>query len=941
VPTSTASAAPAASLPDPTGPVGLPLGLGIVDPLGPSQPENPPTVQQPDPSVYPIFDTVDGYGWFGSGFARGGVPSRSPQRVGIAVGGDATTGGRIYVLSTLTNQVSMYDLTSPPAITAMNASAFNNMGWSSTQSIAYYRQEVYILGVDGTNTQVVRVFDADGNYRRTIQLGHVLQDEGYTGNLGTRYSGLAVAFGEVWLTHPGNSDQAGQDVVVYDAQTGAFKGRSQQPLGGVQSPSYRSWWDISIAPELGGGIVDRRFISQGPLEAADAIPGSPKCLGGASANCTSGAQQGTDAVWGMRWFMDLSSPTGNSTYRPVEEFSIDQQTIGSSSWPFSLLPGGGFSIGVPGYYLTPQRTWNAQQAANGDPVSLSDLFFNNRALRIDWAGYPTTSQWVRGANHCIPYVVSDGDIFIVGDKGERWYQPARGFQQIQFLVDGVVKATFTTPSGSWCMDTTQYADGTHTLKAIATVDGGRQVTKTNENLHIDNTQPTGSILTSLGTYSRASINMAGTLSDASAGPYDWTLQISPAGQNSYTNVPGCAVAANPSGAYACSWDTTKFADGAYTLRAQLRDAALDSNGHPGNTSYTTVLSTTVDNTPPSVANMAPDINESTYEEVPDPTTSVDWTQTDNPGGSGVNQTTIYVNTATDGSDSGAWEPTGSSSATGDAHVSWDPTQRDGGLYRFRADACDQAGNCSRTEWQAVLASQARRFPQCPENEGGHCYAGEKLGYPNPFDPNGTGLGYAIQTNLTTPAPVAHQTAQEFSTNYINLGGGSTLQVGLTTPSPKSSQENACGRVGSGPTDRWYQYIELTRGSKGFIYCPRTPVPTGSVHSYKVAITHPGSTYYAQGSWDGVVQAIRVLGSRRVYWLGSRGTSDLQAAGEATNRSRELAGRYTGLQVYEETGSGLADPNYSTPFRDFGFERHGSATNFCVTDSRRKVQHGCG
>jgi hypothetical protein len=65
----------------------------------------------------------------------------------------------------------------------------------------------------------------------------------------------------------------------------------------------------------------------------------------------------------------------------------------------------------------------------------------------------------------------------------------------------------------------------------------------------------------------------------------------------------------------------------------------------------------------------------------------------------------------------------------------------------------------------------------------------------------------------------------------------------------------------------------------------------------------------------------------VYWLGSRGICDLQAAGEASNRSRELAGRFSNIQVHETTGSGLAAPNYFTTFRDIGFERHGSDTNF--------------
>jgi hypothetical protein len=921
----------AASVPDPTGPVGLPLNLGIVDPLGPSQPENVPTVQQPGtaPSQYPQFDTVDQYGWFGSGFARAGCSTCSPRRVAIAVGGDpndpgtATTGGRIYVLSTITNQVFMYDLSNPPAITAMNAAPFNSISWSSTQAIAYYRTSVYILGVDGsTNQQVVRVFDRDGNYQRSIQLNHQI-DEGITGPISNRYSGLAVAFGEIWLTHAGSSDADGQDVVVYDAATGAYKGRSQQLPGAATSPSYRSWWNIQISPELSGAIVDRRFFQQGPLVASDAVPYSPECTYGIHGSCYSGEQRGTNAVWGMRWFMELAAPAGNDTYIPVQEFSIDQQTIGSTGWPFSLLPGGGFSVGLPGYYLTPQRTWLPMQEQQGDPASLSDLFFNNRATRIDWSGYPTTSSWLRGQNQCLKYMVSDGDIFIVGDKGERWYQPARGFQQIQFLIDGNVVSTLTGTSnafGTWCIPggTSAYSDGTHTLEAIATVDNGKQVTKTNSTFRIDNTPPTGGIVTSLGTYSRASVNVAGTMSDASSGPYDWQLQITPTGQSNWTTIPGCNLAANPSGAYTCPWDTTKYGDGGYTIRAQLRDSAIDSNGNVGNTAYVAAGSTTVDNTPPTFDSPLPSVGSDTPIIQRSPTL-IDFNQSD--ATSGVAQTTLEWNTATDGSENGSWTPA-NAAATGDTPMGatmWDTSGVPSGLHRMRATTTDRAGNSRVTKFQVVISNQHCQYS--PSDSATYCYAGAG-------NSQGTGVSAVINPNVNPQVQDVSNDPKgndEYSSDFIQFAHhGKSQNPAMELGTVRDTHE--CDSA------HWMvQAVYTISDTQPQI----TRCKPGRTFSSKFNLVKRGQRYEA--AWQAQPQSHMTLLLSINAKDKKRNVIDEQARGETDWPGRQISGAFSSPVVHD--GNGWHPPNWGL-FADGttggpgtvaagNYAVAGTPTSFCV------------
>jgi hypothetical protein len=944
-PQSTAASDDAGS---PTGPIALPVTGMLLDPLAPPKPEQTPSVQQPDSSQLPIFPPG---GFFGTTADLTGHRDAGSSFYRATV----TTGeGKVYVLSNYNGRVFVYDTANGLSETSFAAPS------GTLRDIDYYdsasdNPELYVL-YDSSGSKVA-VYDTAGNLKRTLVLKGADNSGGFTG--------LDLGFGEIWATRAmgTNGDVQGAEVAVFDAKSGALKGQGRQPAGELRSPPpVRGWWDLSIAPEFGGAIVDHRLFSRAPSLGGLPIPNSPTCAGNLYLACISGDQRGTDAVPGMNWFLELVSYAAGG-YRPVQEYSIAQR----SDLRVGPIAGLTYTATHPGYYLIPKRSWTTKQQEEGHPEYLSDLAYQNRETRIDAYGYLGSSKWLNG-NKCLYYVVSDADIYVIGNKGEHWFEPARGFQRIEFRFDGQLietRSQSSDVSGTFCRLTTQYAnrptltEGPHSLDMTAYLQDGKTVTYHND-IRIDNQPPQGT-LAPVGQYLRGAITLAGTVTDNHSGPQDWQLQILRPGRNPAVNTDWETACIDSdvdpaAGVATCVWDTQaslgdgsrRYPDGGYQVRARVRDKASDAQttyataaaDDDGNTATTASQAALVDNTPPAVADMAPDINETMYEAVAADHTSVDWTQTDNSGGSGVASTTLEANTAPDGSGTGAWEPIGtSSSGSSQSHLEWNLTDREGGLYRLRARACDKAGNCQSTEWQTDVVGRARRLKDCPENAGRHCYAGEDLGYPNPFTLSEfEGLGYALQADLTRAAPVAHQTAQDFSVNFINLGLGPHLQVGLTTPSPASHQENACGKVGSGPTDQWYYYEELVRGSKGFIYC-YGPAAQGT-RTYKVEITKPGDTYYARGWIGGKIQAIRRLGNRRVFWLGERGVAGLQVAGEVTNRSRELAGRFSNVLVHEQTQPGLGSPNYQHYFRDTGYERHGSATAFCVTDSRRKVAHGC-
>jgi hypothetical protein len=648
-----------------------------IDPLAPGQQEQVTPRQQPNPNRLPyftdVYDPVGGmsYGWFlrqdlshAQGFARPTPGSATIRRVILAGGGGNEHTGftRVYVAAGGNNRVQIFD---PQTLKDLGSFGPNGVGaspdvsWQSIQSITYQRitddhGEVFVLGYrQGSSTQEIRVFDEDGHYKAERQLAALPSFLG-------PFDGMDAGFGELWLTvtpaRDGTADLLGQRVVVIDATTGAIKGLGLQPLADKKvSDSNRSWWDISIAPELGGAIVDNRFFQPvNSLLPGLLAGGSPLCEASAYYACASTNQRGTDAVAGMNWFLELPSYADNGTNRPVQEYSIDsRKTVIDASLLHQLL-GSAISVDQPGYYLTPKRTWVTQQQHQGDTVSLSDLLYNARDPRLDWYGLLKTSHWLRGQK-CVGYVVSKGDIYVAGDQGEREFELVDNLSEIDLLIDGhqvdsatnpASDGTGTNPDDVLCFDTHSVSNGPHTLTIEAHLKddqggpNGPVLTAENRNLRIDN-KPPDQTFDPLPPFVRDTVQLKGTSADPHAGLGDWQAQILrpgrdpgndsnwetlPDGQDPSTGAnqpcsgqfpdesqPGASVNVG------CPWPTHQgecntnqlFPDGPYQVRLRSRDWASDDGsvepvqGTPndpnddGNVA-TLPQSTVVDNTCPTL-----------------------------------------------------------------------------------------------------------------------------------------------------------------------------------------------------------------------------------------------------------------------------------------------------------------------------------------------------
>jgi hypothetical protein len=152
--------------------------------------------------------------------------------------------------------------------------------------------------------------------------------------------------------------------------------------------------------------------------------------------------------------------------------------------------------------------------------------------------------------------------------------------------------TDTTSPYSCSFDTTTVTDGLYDFRAVATDAAGNSTSSAVvAGRRVDNTFPTAT-MTDPGAYLRATVTLGATASDGGSGVASVTIQRSPAGLGTWTDV--CTDTTSP---YSCSFDTTAVSDGVYDLRAVATDAAGNS------TSSAVVANRTVDNTAPTAVDI--------------------------------------------------------------------------------------------------------------------------------------------------------------------------------------------------------------------------------------------------------------------------------------------------------------------------------------------------
>lgn len=186
---------------------------------------------------------------------------------------------------------------------------------------------------------------------------------------------------------------------------------------------------------------------------------------------------------------------------------------------------------------------------------------------------PASSANVRGSSVTVSANASD-NVNVVG---------------VLFQLDGVDLGTEDTVSPySVTWNTTGASNGSHTLTAIARDAAGNTTTSSSVIVTVDNVAPTVSI-TSPATSTRVTgtINVDATASD----------NVSVAGVQ--FKLDGVNLGAEDTvSPFTISWDTTTTTDGTHNLTALARDPA-------GNTTTSSTISVTVDNTGPSVSVTGP------------------------------------------------------------------------------------------------------------------------------------------------------------------------------------------------------------------------------------------------------------------------------------------------------------------------------------------------
>jgi len=217
-------------------------------------------------------------------------------------------------------------------------------------------------------------------------------------------------------------------------------------------------------------------------------------------------------------------------------------------------------------------------------------------------------------------------------------------------------------------------DGLYDLRALATDNASRTATSMVTNRRVDNTLPTVT-MTDPGANLRGTITLNATANDTGSGVSSVTIQRSPAGAGTWTDV--CTDLSSP---YSCAGvDTTTWGgDGLYDLRAVTIDVA----GNP-NTSAT-VANRRVDNTAPTAGLTDPG------SPLRGATVTLNATGTDT-GGSGV--LNVKIQRAPTGGSTWTDICTDNSSPYS---CTWNTTLVTDGGYDLRAVTTDNAGNSTNS-----------------------------------------------------------------------------------------------------------------------------------------------------------------------------------------------------------------------------------------------------
>ncbi|GFO63689.1 Ig-like domain-containing protein [Geomonas paludis] len=318
-------------------------------------------------------------------------------------------------------------------------------------------------------------------------------------------------------------------------------------------------------------------------------------------------------------------------------------------------------------------TWDSKTVANG--------VYNLTAKAYDAAGNLGQSQvlTVNVSNDLIAPTVSlaspvsgttvSGTVAVTANASDNV-----GVSKVEFYRNNVLQATVAASPYSYNWDTTQVANGSYTLTAKAYDAVGNVTTSTSSSVSVANPVPdTTAPVVSVSSPANGS-SVSGTVAVTAAA----SDNVAVTKVEFYRN--GVLVGTSTAAPYAYSWDTTKVANGSYSLSVKGYDAA--GNVGVSQSSAVNVSNPVPDTTAPVVSVSSPASGSSVSGTV-----TVTAAASDNVA---ITKIEFYRNGVLVGTDAAA-----------PYAYSWDTTQVANGSYTLTVKGYDAAGNVGVSQSSTV------------------------------------------------------------------------------------------------------------------------------------------------------------------------------------------------------------------------------------------------
>ncbi|MGH3105160.1 MAG: Ig-like domain-containing protein, partial [Gaiellaceae bacterium] len=383
------------------------------------------------------------------------------------------------------------------------------------------------------------------------------------------------------------------------------------------------------------------------------------------------------------WTLDATPPTVSMTFPAPAALVSDTITLSASATD------GGTGVSTVQFQLSPADagTWT-DTSSSWNTTLVSDGRYDLRVIATDGAGNAATSVPVEDVlvDNTAPAVsfTAPAGGYVNASAANPYTLAASatdagsGVVSVEFMERLDTTFPCASPSSSWSSigldaaapytaDWTLPADGPQVLCAIAR-DAAGHTQVTTAPVTVDRVAPTA-LIDAVAPFVRGTIALGSASTDATSGVGQVDFQRVPSGGSGWQ-----LVGSDTTAPFGSVFDTTAVPDGDYDLRAFVTDSA-------GNAAASALVTTKVDNTPPTGAVTGPAAAANIRLTVTVASDSAD-------GGSGVASAQFQTSPA----GAGTWTNLGAADASAPYDVGWDTTTYADGLYDVQVITTDRAGN---------------------------------------------------------------------------------------------------------------------------------------------------------------------------------------------------------------------------------------------------------